>query len=85
MAITGIFLVFSSLNNSITAINYILLGFSMGYGAFSIMVCFTEILYKRSKFLNLELRIGSKIKVRVKDILGLLLGVGVDVGWWFSK
>ena len=82
---TAVFLIFSSIKDTTLILSYFLIACSILYGVFSIMVCFTQLLYKRNKYLNLELRIGSKIKIRIMDILGFLLGAGVEVGWWFSK
>lgn len=81
---TGVFFIISNISNSTLAISDLLLVLSTLYGAFSTMVCFTEILYKRHKYLNLEVRL-KKLKLKLLDILGLLLGAGLEAAWWFSN
>ena len=56
----------------------------MIYGTFSIMVTFTELFYNFNKYLRAGVRFCSKLTIRVMDILGFVIGVGVEIGWWFS-
>ena len=77
------FFLLSNMQDSKKAISYFVLACSLAYGLFSIMLCLTEALYKRSKYLNLQCQ-WLKIKVRVMDVIGLLAGGAVVGGWWFS-
>ena len=81
---TGVFFVLVQIPDSTLAISEALKYSSMIYGTFSIMVTFTELFYNFNKYLRAGVRFCSKLTIRVMDILGFVIGVGVEIGWWFS-
>lgn len=57
---------------------------SWAYGILSIWLCTVEVLYLGGwKWLGIHKKIYKRVKFRVMDLIGILVGVGITCIWWF--
>lgn len=70
--------------NLITIIRWICIGGSIILGVFCTMICFTELAYfTKLNFFRLGYTNG-RFRLRITDVIGFLLGVGIMCVWYFS-
>ena len=68
------------------ALSIILVVLSWIYGTICIALCFIEAVFlTNAKWLKKYITLANRLHIRVMDIIGFFVGLGILLGWWFSN